>query len=54
MLDYSGNLKVRFSTCPGSVHLFMNLVIDMLPVLFLLLEDEDVVEEVWGVVGEFP
>lgn len=32
----------------------MNLVMDMLPVLFLLLEDEGVVEEVWGVVGEFP
>lgn len=32
----------------------MNLVIDMLPVLFLLLEDEDEAEEVWGVVGEFP
>lgn len=33
----------------------MNLVIDMLPVLFLLLEDEGVVEEEeWGVVGEFP
>lgn len=32
----------------------MNLVMDMLPVLFLLLEDEGVVEEDWGVVGEFP
>lgn len=34
----------------------MNLVIDMLPVLFLLLDDDDddVVEEVWGIVGEFP
>jgi len=31
----------------------MNLVIDMLPVLFLL-EDDDVAEEVCGVVGEFP
>lgn len=41
-------------TCSGSVHFFMNLVIDMLPVLFLLLEDEDEAEEVWGVVGEFP
>lgn len=33
----------------------MNFVIDMLPVLFLLLEDEGVVvEEGWGVLGEFP
>lgn len=43
----------RFCTFSWSVHLFMNLVMDMLPVLFLFLEAE-VVEEVCGVVGEFP
>lgn len=43
----------RFCTFSWSVHLFMNLVMDMLPVLFLFLEAEEV-EEVCGVVGEFP
>lgn len=32
----------------------MNFVIDMLPELFLLLEEDDAVEDVWGVAGEFP
>lgn len=32
----------------------MNLVMDMLPVLFLLFDAEEEVEEFWGVVGEFP
>lgn len=50
MVDPTGTQRDKcqcflFPTFSGSAHLFMNLVIDMLPVLFLLLEDEEVVEE---------